>query len=59
MAGQWKLCYRATDDGWKASDFHKTCNNIGPTVTLVKCGISIFGGFTHQSWEGKHTHSTI
>ena len=47
----WQLCYRATDDGWNARDFHRKCNDVGPTVTLVKCGISVFGGYTDQSWR--------
>ena len=53
----WKLCYRATDDGWNARDFHRKCDDVGPSVTLVKCGISVFGGFTDESWKGKRTFS--
>ena len=34
----WKLCYRGSVDGWKADDFHKKCDDVGPTVTLIKCG---------------------
>ena len=47
----WQLCYRASDDGWKAEDFHEKCDDVGPTVTLVKCKNNIFGGYTDQSWK--------
>ena len=48
---RWKLCYRASVDGWKAEDFHKKCGDVGPTVTLVKCGTNVFGGYTDRGWK--------
>jgi len=45
------LIYRATRNGWAASNFHSFCDNKGPTVTVVKYGNYIFGGYTEQSWE--------
>ena len=48
-----KLLYRASRDGWAASNFHSCCDNKGPTVTVVKSGNCIFGGYTDQHWEGK------
>ena len=50
---QWRLCYRASKDGWHASDFHRLCDNKGPTVTLLKVGEYIFGGYTDLPWAGK------
>ncbi|XP_028392005.1 E3 ubiquitin-protein ligase TRIM33-like [Dendronephthya gigantea] len=47
----WQLCYRASRDGWRGEDFHRKCDDVGPTVTLVKCGINVFGGYTDQSWK--------
>ena len=47
------LLYRASRDGWTASKFHSICDNKGPTVTVVKSGNNIFGGYTEQSWDGK------
>ncbi|XP_028392267.1 E3 ubiquitin-protein ligase TRIM33-like isoform X2 [Dendronephthya gigantea] len=47
----WQLCYRASRDGWDANNFHRKCDDVGPTVTLVKCGTNVFGGFTDQSWR--------
>ena len=44
------LLYRGSRDGWKASDFHRTCDNKGPTVCLVKSSKGrICGGFTNVS----------
>ena len=48
---KWNLCYRASRDGWSAQDFHKHCDNKGPTVVLVKANDYIFGGYTDQHWE--------
>ncbi|KAL9958731.1 hypothetical protein ACROYT_G035785 [Oculina patagonica] len=50
---RWTRCYRAVDDGWSATTFHTNCDNRGPTVTLVKTGDYIFGGFLDQSWGGE------
>ena len=49
------LIYRASRDGWESVDFHAHCDNKGPTVTVVKSGNYIFGGYTEQSWNGKHS----
>ena len=49
----WKLCYRASRDGWGGKDFHRMCDDVGSTLILVKCGTNIFGGFTDQSWKPK------
>ncbi|XP_078354270.1 uncharacterized protein LOC144638853 [Oculina patagonica] len=46
-----KLLYRASRDGWAAANFHSCCDNKGPTVTVVKSGNYIFGGYTDQNWD--------
>ena len=51
---KWHLCYRASRDGWSAKDFHRHCDNKGPTVVLVKANNYIFGGYTDQNWGGIH-----
>jgi len=46
-----KLLYRASRDGWGASDFHRMCDGKGATVTVVKSsGGYIFGGYTDVTW---------
>ncbi|KAL9954725.1 hypothetical protein ACROYT_G042298 [Oculina patagonica] len=48
--GQWRLLFRASRDGFSAATFHSRCDNKGATVTIVKSGNNIFGGFTEESW---------
>ena len=50
MVGEWRLLFRASRDGFAASAFHSKCVNKGPTVTVVKSGANIFGGFTEKPW---------
>jgi len=40
----------STDEKTPA-DFHRCCDNKGPTLVLIKSGEYIFGGYTSQSWE--------
>ncbi|CAH3196274.1 unnamed protein product, partial [Porites evermanni] len=49
----WKLCYRASNHGWRSRTFHSYCDNKGPTVTIVRVGIYIFGGYNDNSWQCK------
>ena len=46
----WRLLFRASRDGFAVAAFHSKCDNKGPTVTIVKSGNNIFGGFTEVSW---------
>ncbi|KAL9954733.1 hypothetical protein ACROYT_G042306 [Oculina patagonica] len=48
--GKWVLLFRASRDGFAAATFHSRCDNKGATVTIVKSGNNIFGGFTEESW---------
>jgi hypothetical protein len=49
----WSLCWRATKHGWAGSTFHSKCDYKKPTVTIIKVGNFIFGGYANASWEGK------
>ncbi len=47
-----ELKYRASRDGFKASDFHSHCDGIPNTLTVIKARSgNIFGGFTEQAWH--------
>ena len=46
----WKRCWRASVDGWASSTFHSRCDGKGPTVTIIRVGRYIFGGYTSLSW---------
>ena len=50
----WKLCWHASVDGWAARTFHSRCDGKGPTVTIIRVGKYIFGGYARLSW-GKLT----
>jgi hypothetical protein len=40
-----ELLYRATKDGWSSADFHRLCDNKGPTIVVCKSNHDkIFGG---------------
>ena len=43
-------CWHAKTDGWAASTFHTNCDGKGPTVTIIKVGTYIFGGYTDLTW---------
>ena len=52
-----KLLMRGTEDGFTSEKFHRLCDNMGPTLTVIKSENSefgtdqIFGGFTTVSWQ--------
>jgi hypothetical protein len=46
-----ELLYRASRDGWRATDFHSKCDKKAPTVTVIKStGGYVFGGYTGNVW---------
>ena len=49
---QWQLFFRASENSYSASAFHAACDNKGPTLTLVRVGDNVFGGYTDKSWNG-------
>ena len=53
------LLYRASWNGWAASCFHSCCDGKGPTVTVIKSGNYIFGGYTEQAWEGRSCFNVL
>ena len=53
------LLYRASRDGWAASNFHERCDNKASTVTVVLSGTNIFGGFAKRSWTSKEKFFSV
>ncbi len=44
--------FRASQNGWSASKFHKCCDDMGATLTIVRASSGrIFGGFTVNPWK--------
>ncbi|KAK8791969.1 hypothetical protein WA158_005346 [Blastocystis sp. Blastoise] len=55
----WKLLFRASEHEYKASEFHKYCDNKGETVTIIKHKghgkyKNIFGGYTNNNWDSEN-----
>jgi hypothetical protein len=49
---KWRRLYRGSQDGFRASDFHRKCDGCANTVTLVLTTKGyVFGGFTSVPWE--------
>ena len=49
-----ELIFKMSENGTNSKDFHKFCDNKGPTLTLVKTTKNkIFGGFTPLNWDNK------
>ncbi|XP_073250321.1 uncharacterized protein [Porites lutea] len=49
---QWLLCWRATLHGWNVrTQFHRRCDGKRDTVTIIKNGKYVFGGYTDIPWE--------
>jgi hypothetical protein len=52
-----QLLYRASRDGWAASQFHALCDGKGPTLTVIKCtGGFIFGGYADVAWNSSGSY---
>jgi len=48
---EYKLLFRASRDGFKASDFHSLCDNIAPNLLIVKTNKDrIIGGYSVNAW---------
>ena len=46
-----KLLYRKSNDGKWAKDFHRKCDNISHTISIVKANTGYkFGGFASNKW---------
>jgi len=52
--GKWVKCYRAMTDGWESYTFHSKCDFKGPTVTFIRVGNYIFGGYAGVSWQSEY-----
>ena len=50
-------CWHAKTDGSAASTFHSNCDGKGPTLTIIRVGQYIFGGYTDVSWHSEY-HKT-
>ena len=55
---KFELEFRMSENGTKSVDFHKICDDIGPTLILIKTTKNkIFGGFTNLNWKSRNYDS--
>lgn len=53
------LVYRASRDGFKARDFHDSCDKVGPTITVIQSTEGyLFGGYSPVSWNSSEIWAT-
>ena len=54
-----KMLFRASTNGWDASDFHRCCDGKGATITVVKTtkGYVLFGGYSDVAWQNTGSYS--
>jgi len=49
---KWKLIYKGSVDGFSPKDFHKRCDSVEKTITILKSSSgNIFGGYTDKAWS--------
>ncbi len=54
-----RLCYRASRDGWRGFDFHDHCNGLYNTLTVIKPTTGyIFGGFLNARWDSRGSYNS-
>ena len=55
---EYKLLYRATEQGFTTAKFHELCDNKGKTLVIIKSSNDrIFGGYTDQNWHTSGNYS--
>ncbi|XP_062575974.1 uncharacterized protein LOC134237848 [Saccostrea cucullata] len=59
-SSSFELLYKISRDGCSASKFHQSCDNKGPTVTvLYNTENSVYGGFLAADWKEGHSSTII
>ena len=46
----WLLCYNASSHGWANKIFHQKCDRKSDTVTIIRKGSYVFGGYADVPW---------
>ena len=48
---KWKCAFRASEHEYRAAAFHRVCDPLGPTLSIIRCTNGyVFGGYTSLSW---------
>ena len=48
----WLICYNHMGPSMNIPAFHEGCDYVGATVTLLRVGEYVFGGFSNENWGG-------
>ena len=50
---KWMLAYKATKHGFESDHFHRFCDHLGPTITVIQSNVGdyLFGGYASVSWR--------
>ena len=53
------LLFRASKDGYKPKEFHRLCDNKGPTIIFIETTKGYkFGGYTELDWDTSDSYKT-
>ena len=51
-----KLIFNPSRDGWSVEDFHRLCDDQGPTILFIKSRAGkICGGYASISWKSNES----
>ena len=54
-----ELLFSTTNNGFKPSEFHRLCDNKGPTIIFIETKKGcIFGGYTELDWDKSSEYKT-
>ena len=54
-----ELLFSTSKNGFKPSEFHKLCDNKGPTIIFIETKKGyIFGGYTELDWDKSSSYKT-
>lgn len=56
---EWKILYRASENGFSTKTFHQKCDNKPKTLTIIRSANgNIFGGYTDAMWDETNQFKT-
>lgn len=51
------LLYRASESAFSVAEFHKRCDNVGDTLTILETEYGkVIGGYTPLAWNSTKKH---
>lgn len=54
--GDWVCCYRGSEHGWSAHDFHSHCDDAGSLLILIRSTAeAVFGAYTQVGFQSSYS----